>query len=225
MNLSVGFEQPLYLLRRPIFVLFSICVFILSSETKETIEITGIEEIIGKRCIQLNLNWYREPKRTKDLNNSTDSTKWKTYVEKLGICVTTINGIVTSITFYLNKYNEGFSWVDLVLLLQRNLAVFGDLTGLERCYGKGEIRSSRKMAADLDNKQVSLTNFLISWQKVNSDIETIQDRRLQLKCQKTLDTNFKLTDTQKVLDSEKKDSEIKEKALYTLTNSQRQLKI
>ena len=51
----------------------------------------------------------------------------------------------------------------------------------------------RQLGADLNKMQASLTNGLIKWQKVACDIENIQDRLLQLQCQKMLDTLRTLT--------------------------------
>ena len=164
-----------------------------------------MKEIVGKCVIQLTPYWYRGPKRTKEMKNSTDLTRCKTYVELFCICVTAISSMSTTSIFYLNRSHEVFSWVNLVWLPEKYLALFGDLIGLQR-YAMKMVRSEprRIMEAHLDYFHVSVTNGLFNWKKVNSDIETIRHRRLQLNCLKTLETYFKLTDTETVLDTERR---------------------
>ena len=61
--------------------------------------------------------------------------------------------------------------------LEKYLALFGDLIGLQR-YAKTKVESDRRriLLDVMDNMQMLLTNGLINWKKVNIDIETIQDR-------------------------------------------------
>ena len=166
----------------------------------ETIEVTSIKEIGSKSFIRLNLNWYRDTKKTKYLKNLTNFPKWKTYVEKLGICVFAISDIAASTTFYLKKTNESFTWASSLALFEKNLALFGDLLAPQR-YATPMLKLEPrwKVGADLDNMQVSLTNGLINWKKVNGDVEIIQDRQSQLKRPRTLDTYLKHTDNQQTV--------------------------
>ena len=98
----------------------------------ETIEITRVKEIVREGFPLWNLSWYREQRKSKNLKNSTDIHKWKTYVEKLGVSVLAINDIAAITTFWFIKIKKGFTWMSFVALFQKYLALFVDLIALQK---------------------------------------------------------------------------------------------